>query len=261
MDRSSTAVAMERGEAQPRHLKESGWLPGPEPERRGSQEIRIYDRTFSRHKVRVPGARFACKDDCPDIRRLLDSVISDACAHGSADGEQVDLYKDLVRFFGFEKELPRDDLSFLEDLIDESYQSLIAEDVDGKVTGFAALGHSPRIYQSEQQNEQDGHSGYLYKWPEWLCATYFTRTDSRQATSDETAQSPADQTSVTLRQKQKSRDMVTPQPDRPAITASNTLWVNFLVYTSGAASSVLAAMIEAIFASAFELQNLLMFNR
>ncbi|PHJ24889.1 cilia- and flagella-associated protein 61 [Cystoisospora suis] len=254
---------MESNEAQQRHFKEAGWLPGPESERRGSQEIRIYDRSFSRHKIRVPGARYACRGDCPDIRRLLDCILSDACEQEGGANEQAGLCKDLAGFFGFEREPPPSDLSFLEDLIDESYQSLIAEDVDGKVIGFAALGHSPRVCPEEQQNEQEGLSGYMYKWPEWLSATYSPGADSRQAPSAETPQKSADH-SVSLRQKHKfggAANPVIPQADGPAITASNTLWVNFLVYSSSAASSVLEAMIEAIFASAFELQHLLMFNR
>ncbi|KEP63487.1 UNVERIFIED_CONTAM: hypothetical protein HHA_312440 [Hammondia hammondi] len=45
------------------------------------------------------------------------------------------------------------------------------------------------------------------------------------------------------------------------ITPSNTLWISFLVYCSTTACSVLESMVEAMFASAFELQNLALFNR
>nr|CEL69902.1 TPA: hypothetical protein BN1204_056000 [Neospora caninum Liverpool] len=234
---------------------------GLEPERSTSYDLPVNGRSVPGHQSRPTGTRFACKEDCPEIQRLIQEVLAAPREEDYAGASQEErLGKELLAFFGIETTSSPADLDFLEDLVDESYQSLVAEDADGKIIGFVALNHSPRLLTSEIQTKEESLSSFLYKWPEWLQATYSingvgclsgTATDRPRGTLTSSGRCERDtaQSTATLRS------------DEPLITPSNTLWIGFLVYSSTTANAVLASMVEATFASAFELRNLAVFNR
>ncbi|CBZ55175.1 hypothetical protein NCLIV_056000 [Neospora caninum Liverpool] len=226
------------------------------------------EQTLGRDHRCTNGARAALgllqahvKEFGPAVANLEAEVLAAPREEDYAGASQEErLGKELLAFFGIETTSSPADLDFLEDLVDESYQSLVAEDADGKIIGFVALNHSPRLLTSEIQTKEESLSSFLYKWPEWLQATYSingvgclsgTATDRPRGTLTSSGRCERDtaQSTATLRS------------DEPLITPSNTLWIGFLVYSSTTANAVLASMVEATFASAFELRNLAVFNR
>ncbi|PFH34205.1 hypothetical protein BESB_073570 [Besnoitia besnoiti] len=219
-----------------------------------------HEGCVARQNLHNSCARFACKEDCPEIRRLLQEVLYEACGSQSADATHTERCgKELLEFFGNDTISSPDSLEFLEDLIDESYQCIVVEDTNGGIVGFAAFNHSPRLLTSEIQNEAT-HSSVLHSWPEWLQATYYDNRRSRLQ-SDTSIQNKV-AAHGRRRSPYGSEDSSVILPSEvPDITPSNTLWINFLTYKSTTASAVLATLAEAMFASAFDLQNLLIFNR